>query len=234
VVQAVQTMRVSQICGLLISVLLSSVLSPNSLLAMTAVQYRDRGLQYRQQGQFSEAIAALQKAVELEPANVSGRISLGWTLHLANRDPEAADALEQTIALNPFDVQTFNALGIVYLVSDRLPDAVITHTWATLLAPENEIAHYNLSLAFWRLAAYDWAIASAKRAAELEPNNPHPWVALAIAHWNNGESKLAQQAYQQAIAQDGRYGDRDFLKHLDEAGFSASQITVSRQVLAAL
>jgi Flp pilus assembly protein TadD len=226
-------MRVSQICGLLISVLLGSILSPKSVLAMTAVQYRDRGLQFREQGQFSEAIVSLQKAVELEPNSVSGRISLGWTLHLAKRDPEAAGVLEQTIAFNPFNVQTFNALGIVYLVSDRLPDAVITHTWATLLAPQNEIAHYNLSLAFWRLAAYDWAIASAKRAAGLEPNNPHPWVALAIAHWYNKEPKLAQQAYQQAIAQDGRYGDRDFLKYLDEAGFSSQQIEASRKVLAA-
>ncbi|KAM3097156.1 tetratricopeptide repeat protein [Phormidesmis sp. 146-12] len=227
-------MRASQICGLLISVLLSGVFNPRPLLSMTAVQYRDRGLQLREQGQLATAIASLQKAVELEPANVSGRVSLGWTLHLAKRDSEAAAMLEQTIAFNPFDVQTFNALGIVYLVSDRLPDAVITHTWASFLAPQNEIAPYNLSLAFWRLKAYDWAIASAKRAAELEPNNPHPWVALAIAHWSNGERKLAQQAYQQAIAQDGRYGDRDFLKYLDEAGFSASQIAVSREVLAAL
>ncbi|KAM3091593.1 hypothetical protein ACKFKG_25330 [Phormidesmis sp. 146-35] len=37
-----------------------------------------------------------------------------------------------------------------------------------------------------------------------------------------------------AIAQDGRYGDRDFLKYLDEAGFSASQIAASREVLATL
>lgn len=228
-------MRVSQIRDSLIGVLLaSSLLNPQSVLAETAVQYRDRGIQYRNQGQLPDAIAALQKAVELEPNYVAGRINLGWTLHLAKRDPEAAAMLEQTIPLNPFQVQTFNALGIVYLVSDRLSEAVITHTWATLLDPENEIAHYNLSLGFWRLAAYDWAIASAKRAAELEPGNPHPWVALAIAHWNNGAQKLAQQAYRQAIIEDNRYTDRAFLDHLDEAGFSLSQIEASKQVLQAV
>lgn len=215
-------------------VLASSFLNVKPLLALTSAQYRERGIQYRDQGQFEAAIAALQKAVELEPANIKGRVSLGWTLHLAKQDPLAAETLEQATFFNPFDVETFNALGIVYLVSDRLTDAVMVHTWATLLAPENEIAHYNLSLAFWRLAAYDSAIASAKWAAKLEPNNPHPWVALAIAHWNNKEKTLAQQAYQQAISQDGRYRDRAFLANLDEAGFSLSQIKVSGQVLEAL
>ena len=228
-------MRVSQVRDLLIVILLAnSFLNVKPLLALTSAQYRDRGLQYRDQGQFESAIASLQKAVELEPSNTKGRVSLGWTQHLAKQDQLAASTLEQATLLNPFEVETFNALGIVYLVSDRLTDAVMVHTWATLLAPENEIAHYNLSLAFWRLAAYDSAIASAKWAAKLEPNNPHPWVALAIAHWNNKERSLAKQAYQQAIVEDGRYRDRAFLDNLDEAGFSSSQIEVSGQVLEAL
>ena len=228
-------MRVAQIRDLLIVILLAGgFLNVKPLLALTPAQYRDRGLQYRDQGRLGDAIAALQKAVELEPSNTKGRVSLGWTLHLAKQDQLAAKTLEQAVPLNPFEVETFNALGIVYLVSDRLTDAVMVHTWATLLAPENEIAHYNLSLAFWRLAAYDSAIASAKWAAKLEPNNPHPWVALAIAHWNNKEQSLAKQAYQQAIVEDGRYRDRAFLDNLDEAGFSLSQIKVSRQVLEAL
>jgi len=228
-------MRVSRIRDLFIVILLASgFLNVKPLLALTSAQYRERGIQYRDQGQLEAAIVALQKAVELEPTNIKGRVSLGWTLHLAKQDPLAAETLEQATFLNPFDIATFNALGIVYLVSDRLTDAVMVHTWATLLAPENEIAHYNLSLEFWRLAAYDSAIASAKWAAKLEPNNPHPWVALAIAHWNNKEKTLAQQAYQQAIAQDGRYRDRAFLANLDEAGFSLSQIKVAGQVLEAL
>ncbi len=228
-------MRVSQIRDFLIVILLAgSFLNAKPLLAVTSVQYRERGIQYRDQGRFEEAIAAFQKAVELEPSNTKGRVSLGWTLHLAKQDRLATETLEQAIPLSPFEVEIFNALGIVYLVNDRLTDAVMVHTWATLLAPENEIAHYNLSLAFWRLAAYDSAIASAKWAAKLEPNNPHPWVALAIAYWNNKEQLLAKQAYQQAIAQDGRYRDRAFLDNLDEAGFSSSQIEVSGQVLEAL
>jgi Flp pilus assembly protein TadD len=199
--------------------------------AATAEQLRQTGLNYRQQERYPEAIAALKQAVALDPQNVSGRVLLGWTQHRAGQEAEATETLEQTLALNPFEVTNLNALGIVHLVSGRLPAAIVTHGWAALLKPENEIAHYNLSLGFERLGQYNWAIATAKTAAKLEPSNPHPLVALALAHWGNGDRALAQQVYRQAIGVDGRYGDSGFLNYLNEAGFSADQIQRSKQVL---
>lgn len=199
--------------------------------AATAEQLRLTGLNYRQQERYPEAIAALKQAVTLEPENVSGRVLLGWTQHKAGQQPAATETLEQVLALNPFEVSNLNALGIVHLVSDRLPAAIATHGWAALLKPDNEIAHYNLSLAFERLGQYQWAIATAKTSAQLEPSNPHPFVALAIAHWGNGDRSLAQQAYQQALAVDGRYRDSGFLNYLTEAGFSSDQIQRSKRVL---
>ena len=102
---------------------------------------------------------------------------------------------------------------------------------AALLKPDNEIAHYNLSLGLERLGQYNWAIATATTAAKLEPSNPHPLVALAIAQWGNGDRTLAQQAYRQALSVDARYGDSAFLNYLNEAGFSSDQIQRSKQVL---
>jgi Flp pilus assembly protein TadD len=64
---------------------------------------------------------------------------------------------------------------------------VETHTRAAELEPGNEIAHYNLSLAYQRLGQVEQAIAEAQTATELEPGNPHPWVALALAHWSADE-----------------------------------------------
>ena len=131
-----------------------------SAWAVSAGDYRQQGLDYRQQERFSEAIAALQKSVELEPQNVSGRVLLGWTLHLAGQEEAAANALLMAFYLNPQDVPTLNALGIVYLVSGDLSAAAITHAWAAALDPNNEIAYYNLSLTYHRMQRYDWAIAT--------------------------------------------------------------------------
>ena len=205
-----------------------------SVQAQPAASYRLLGLTYREQGRYAEAIAAFKQAVTLEPDNLAGRVNLGWTLHQANQDKTAVSVLQETLSFNPFYIPAWNALGIVHLVQGELPAAVRSHTWALLLQPQNEIAAYNLSLAFERLQEYAAAIAMAEQSAALEPTNPHPLVALAIAQWGQGDRLAAQTVYQRAIAIDPRYSDTAFLSYLNEAGFSSAQIQRSRQILASL
>lgn len=228
-------MRSSLVAGMLATIgLVGGGLLGRPGLAQSAADYRQLGLQYRSTGQLLEAVAAFRQAVELAPDHLDGRVNLGWTLHLAGDDRAAADVLQTTALIDPFHVQTLNALGIVYLMNEDLPGAVLTHTWAAWLKPDNEIAYYNLSLALQRSAHYDWARLNAEKAAELEPNNPHPLVALAIVDWAQGDQARAKQSYQQAIDLDARYADSAFLDYLNESGFNAQQIETSKQVLASL
>ncbi|MBV8885064.1 MAG: tetratricopeptide repeat protein [Chroococcidiopsidaceae cyanobacterium CP_BM_RX_35] len=198
-----------------------------------ASQYRELGLSYQQQERYSLAIRAMKKSVELDPENIVGRVNLGWAQHLAGQDNAAAESLVQAIYRDPVSVPALNALGIVYLVSNNLAAAVVVHNWAAALQPDDEVAYYNLSLAFERLQLYSSAIATAKRAATLEPHNPHPLVALAISHWEQGDRTLAKLAYRKANALDSRYSDHSFLPQLKKAGFSQSQIQLADQVRSA-
>ncbi|MBE9179644.1 tetratricopeptide repeat protein [Oculatella sp. LEGE 06141] len=220
-------------CGMAIASLFAAAvgLNANPGLALPASHYRELGLRYRQQGQFPEAIAAFQTSVELEPDNLAGRVTLGWTLHLADRDREAAIALQETLQRDPFYVPALNAAGIVYLVNDDWLAAALTHTWAILLSPDNEIAYYNLSLACQQMQQTDCAIATAQTAAKLEPENPHPLVALAIAQQQQGTHAIAHRTYQQAVELDTRYRNRDFLNGLTASGFSPQQIEQAKQLL---
>lgn len=229
-------MPVAQVRNTLIAVLsISGLLTvkPVHTAMLSASEYRELGLRYRQQERYPAAIAALEKSVELDPQTISSRVVLGWTLHLARQEEAASEALRQAIYRDPGDVPALNAMGIVCLVTGNLDDAVAVHSWALMLKPDNEIAYYNLSLAYHGLQKYDWAIATASQAATLEPTNPHPLVAQAIAQWDNGEQSVAQQVYRQAINLDPRYRDRPFLAHLREAGFSPGQIQTTEQVLTA-
>ena len=201
--------------------------------ATSAGEYRALGLSYRASERYSEAIAALKKSVEIEPRNLSGRVLLGWTQHLAGQEEAATWSLLQALYLEPVSVPALNALGIVYLVSGQLNAAVFVHTWAAILEPENEIPYYNLSLAFHRLQSYDLAISTAKKAAVLEPYNPHPIVALAIAHWDKGDRTLAKQVYGKARNLDSRYSNLNFLVYLRKAGFSSDQIRTTERILSA-
>lgn len=215
--------------GIIFSGLIGSI-APVSA-TNSAVEYRQLGLSHRQQGRYSQAIAAMQKSVELEPENVMGRVNLGWTQHLAGKQQDAAISLWQAIFQQPLFVPAYNALGIVYLVDGNLPLSVTVHTWAAILKPNNEIAYFNLSLALHRLKIYPLAIAAGDRAAVLEPNNPHPLVASAISYWDSGDRIFAQKAYYQAIKLDPRYKKTTFLSHLKQAAFTPEQIQVTKEIL---
>ncbi|AFY74448.1 tetratricopeptide repeat protein [Synechococcus sp. PCC 7502] len=193
--------------------------------------YRQQGLAYRYQKLYPQAIAALEKSVKLAPQDINGRIILGWTLHLAGNHKQAERSLFQALYINPFSVQACNALGIVYLVQGDLIPAVGVHNWAAILKPDNEIAYYNLSLAYHRLGFFNWAIANADIAIKLEPSNPHPLVAKALAAWDQGDRTWAKQIFKQAINLDSRYADTEFLNYLEEAGFSTGQIALSKKIL---
>lgn len=195
-----------------------------------AARYRQEGLAFRQQGDLERAIATLKIAAALDPRNPEGQVLLGWTQHLAGFAAPAIAALQTALSYSPEHVPALNALGIVYLVDGQLEAAVETHTRAAELAPNNEIAHYNLSLAYQRLGQGEQAIAEAQTATELEPGNPHTWVALALAHWSAGDSTQATANYRQALSLDSRYTSRDYLDHLEQAGFSQEQIETTEEI----
>jgi tetratricopeptide (TPR) repeat protein len=219
-------------------------LEPRTVLALqypeflidskAAETYRIRGLEQRNQDNFDGAIAQFQTARTLDPFNPDSYVLLGWTQHLAGQRQQAAATLTNGLEYDDDYVPSLNALGIVYLVQGQLDQAVQTHARAIALQPDNEIAHYNLSLAYERLQDYPAAIAHAKRATQLEPYNHHPWVALALAAWGNQDAEAAQSAYGEAVRLDGRYRDRAFLDHLSKAGFSPEQIETTDQIRAAL
>ncbi len=216
-----------------VPLLWSLVLAPSafvpSALAQSAAEYRQQGLTYRNQGQWEEAIVSLETAVRLDPDNLGGRVLWGWTVHLAGETADAAPILEANLDRDPFHLETLNALGIVYLVQGKVWPAIVTHGWAGVLKPDNEIAFYNLSLGFQRLGLWDWSIATAEYASVLEPYNPHPLVALALAHGSTGSTADTAATIVQATRRlDDRYYDLDFLDHLKEAGFSAEQISQTR------
>jgi Flp pilus assembly protein TadD len=217
--------------GICTFLFLTFVGTPLAHAANQAGNYRQLGLLYRQQGRYSEAIEAMEKSVEIEPENITGRVNLGWTLHLAGKEQEAAQSLWQAISQKPLHVPAYNALGIVYLVDSNLTAAVLVHTWAAILKPDNEIAYFNLSLALHRLQIYNLAITTANRAAILEPHNPHPVVASAIAYWDSGNKDTAKKVYTQAINLDSRYSNKTFLTHLKQAAFNQEQIKTTEQIL---
>ena len=196
-----------------------------------ARRYRQEALAYRNQEQFDRALELLQKSVSLAPQDSNGWLVLGWTQHLAGRSEQSAQSLWQAVYLQSPPTEALNALGIVYLVRGELSTAIILHSWASLLKPDNEIAYYNLSLAYHRQKSYDLALAYAQTAVALEPANPHPYLALALAHGGLNQQEQAIEHLRSALSLNSQYSDRDYQSNLLRAGFHQTQIDQVRAIL---
>ncbi len=165
------------------------------------------------------------------PVRLSACVNLGWYLHLQGQNQRAIDILSQVTRRAPKDEKAFNALGVIYLFTADYPKAVAINRTALQIQPNNEIAHYNLSLALWELGQFAEAQTHAQDAARLEPTNPHPWIALAIAEFRLDHLSAAQSAYRQAFKLNQRYRKSAYLEKLGTADFSPRQIAVAQTIL---
>jgi serine/threonine-protein kinase len=62
-------------------------------------------------GQFDAALLEAHTAVELDPASVSGRRTLGWVYYYARRYDQAREHLARAIEMNPMAVESYRMLG---------------------------------------------------------------------------------------------------------------------------
>jgi tetratricopeptide (TPR) repeat protein len=113
-------------------------------------------------GRYAEAIAQLRAAVALDPQRLLQHELLMDAL-LRGGDAEAArQAAEETLAVAPGDATAQQTL---------------------LHPPEQTTAYWiNLSLAEYKQAAYPQAIASARRALQLDPNSAEAYTNIGAAY----------------------------------------------------
>lgn len=151
------------------------------------------------QGRFTEAIPALQKAIELSPAHVGARSALmqayseteNWeqlnllatqTLTILPNNPEALsyltiaqnkkgrmDQLDEDAKKNP-TAEKFLNLSLAYFNAGRFQDCIDACQQALQLNPKFAEAYNNIGIAYNRLGNYDEAIKYGKKALDLKPD----------------------------------------------------------------
>jgi tetratricopeptide (TPR) repeat protein len=97
-------------------------LAPNSAYAHDAYGI----LYFSPMGRHEEAIAELQRAVELDPVAVSWLLDLGWVYYMAQQYELAIEYHQRTLELEPDVVDGHRGLGEVY-VQKGMYDQAIKH-----------------------------------------------------------------------------------------------------------
>jgi tetratricopeptide (TPR) repeat protein len=161
---------------LLLAGALASCTSPEERFAA----HVERGERYAQEGSRREAILEYRSAVEVDPTSAEIHERLADLLHQQGAREGAVAHYREAYALDPNRIEAAMKEAPLIALSDRArADALVAEALAR--APEKPIvqrAISDLALADLRI---DDAVAAARRALELDPEDPQSWVQLGRA-----------------------------------------------------
>ena len=175
--------------------------------------YHDKGEIYLGNGQYTEAVAAFQKAIILDAdlenipqishtENTHIHVHLGAAYIGMKAYQNAIEALQKAIALDPDLVDAHYHLGHAY-VEQGHPDKAIPHLErAIAIAPNLKRAHYNLARAYRESGNLEAATHAVTETLRLDPHyQPAHELADAIkqAHYNRGITYLNDERYSEAV-----------------------------------
>jgi tetratricopeptide (TPR) repeat protein len=148
----------------------------------------------RARGQVDEAIAHLQKALELQPDFAEAHNNLGNALLQCGQMDAALAHFQRAFEIEPNNALAHANLGSALLRKGRLADAIAQFRKAAAIQPDNLEVLNNLAYALLRNGQLDEAMTLLRRAIELRPG-------FADAHNNLGNLLLQKGRIQDAIAQ---------------------------------
>ena len=130
-----------------------------------------RASSWHQQGRLDEALADLERAMQLAPQDLFVRNAYGMTLVHLERWNEAFPVLKETVALVPHSPAAHYALGWAYERTGQLDAARASYEMAVDLDPNFVMPLPHLADFAQRRS--DWATAKdyANRALRLDPNH---------------------------------------------------------------
>lgn len=143
----------------------------NDALRQQVAELVNQGAGLLHAGLPAQAIPLLERALELDPDNVSAAINLGGAYILAGEHRRAVPILERACALEPDNPMVWTNLGAAYL--DRPP----------FMTEEGE----------------QKAIAAFERALELNPATPHVSYNLGLIYKDRGDLETALGHFTNAI-----------------------------------
>lgn len=157
------------------------------------------GAVFRQKGNNTEALAAMQKAAALSPLDVYAHSNLGIMLSDMGRMEEAEISLRLALKLKPDFAEAHCNLGTVFQEMGRMDEAEASHRRAIQIQPDFAEAHYNLGNALKAAGRLNEAAASFRRTLEIKPDHARARSNLGITLNDLGRQNEAEANLRQAL-----------------------------------
>ena len=152
-------------------------------------------------GQFSEAVASLSKAIELDPDSAYLHLQQGeFYLHL-NDAEKAIRALEDTLILEPDSKKALMLLGNIYFQQKNDTKAAEYYRKVLELDPEQDAAALQLGIALARSGDTEEAVDTLKALRKRRPDSIMADLTLARLYREIGLDALSEESYRNVIKQ---------------------------------
>jgi len=164
--------------------------------------FMKRGDEYRDAGEFDEAIIEYRNALQVDPNHAAAHEGLAQSYLKTQKFKEGYWELSETIRLDPDNVEARLAYATLSLAGQR-DDEVLEQAEAILaIDPDNAPANVLLGQAYAKLERWDEVEAPLTRAVEIEPDNGQYRAVLASFYVDRGRSEEAEAQLREGIARD--------------------------------
>jgi tetratricopeptide (TPR) repeat protein len=168
-------------------------------LASDVLNHFNSGVTFYNQKEFSKAIQAYQKVIELDPTYVEAYNNLGIIYQMMGDVDRAFGAYQKATEINPRYEKGYNNLGILLLLKGRYEEALEVFQKALGINPNNIESHINLGILFKKKGQWDEAIESYQKALAIEPLHRETHYNIALLYEQLENLELAISHYQQFI-----------------------------------
>ncbi len=161
--------------------------------------FNNLGNSYSDIGDTEQALAALERAVQINPSLAESRTNLG-NIYLKNGQIE--DAIYEyhaALEINPSDTKTHNNLGNAYTKKDWLNDAISEYNLSLELDPNFIEAYKNLAAAYCKQEMFGQSQSVLKQAIFLQPKNASLYSQTGDLYYQMGRYEQAIFQYKKAL-----------------------------------
>jgi tetratricopeptide (TPR) repeat protein len=166
--------------------------------------YLNRGMAYKQQGNYDRALAAFNKALQLDPRLAAGYIKRG-NLYLDRNDLDRAIAdYSAAIRIDPQNAAPYMNRGLAYTKQGAYEAVIADCTEAVRLDPKLAAAYSIRAAALWERGDRHRAIADYNLALRNDPKNALAYNGRGLAYAEEGDFDHAINDYTQALKNEPR------------------------------
>jgi tetratricopeptide (TPR) repeat protein len=166
--------------------------------------YAALGLAYRQIWRSDQAVAALEQAYALDPADPNMAFNLSWLRAFRGEFERAAEVADENVALHPDLASAHRDLGIVTAYAGLPQAASAAFGRCIELDPEVGVCHIYLGFMLHRLGNNTAAEAELREAERLFGEGLSPAAASSLAHAyaRVGRAGDARRLFDRLVAMD--------------------------------